>query len=233
MFEDIDDGATRATGTISVSKESPDRVVVYVIWSRNEIGQLPVHEAWEVLFARYPNEPKYLLFAVYEELVTPQASHATWTPTYFLDKVQRVLDSAGGRLNPEVRDLLAVAEDELHPLSEKDGARLDRIRGRIGVRLGDSTAARKRLARLASDTVRDLHDRTEGGKSLGSASGTADYKAAIAAAKGEKKTYAATAKVAVGDLLDHPKFGLGVVTAVDPGRATILFETGARKLVCG
>ncbi len=230
MFEDIDDEKRAA---FSVSKDSPDRSILYVIWSRNEIGQLPVHEAWEVLFSRYPNEAKYLLFAVYEELVTPHASHATWTPTYFLDKVQRVLDTAGGRLNPEVRDLLAVAEDELHPLGEKDAARLDRIRGRVGTRLGDSAAARKRLARLASDTVRDHHDRTEGGKSLGGGSVTADYKAAIAAAKGEKKPYSATAKVAVGDLLEHPKFGLGVVLAVDPGRAHILFESGARKLVCG
>ncbi len=233
MFEDIDDGAKKTAATFSVSKESPDRAIVYVIWSRNEIDQLPVHEAWELLFTRYPSEPKYLLFSVYEELVTPHVSHATWTPTYFLDKVQRVLDSAGGRLNPEVRDLLAVAEDELHPLNEKDGARLDRIRGRVGTRLGDSQAARKRLARFASDTVRDLHDRTEGGKAIGGSSGTADYKAAIAAAKGEKKPYAANAKVAVGDLLEHPKFGVGVVTAVDPGRATILFVSGARKLVCG
>jgi hypothetical protein len=232
MFEDIDD-AKRAA--FSVSKGSPDRSVLYVIWSRDEIRQLPVHEAWEELFGRYPMDARFLLFAVYEELVTPHASHATWTPTYFLDKVQRVLDTAGGRLNPEVRDLLAVAEDELHPLSEKDAARLDRIRARVGTRLGDSAAARKRLARLASDVVRDLHDKTVGGRSIGGGGGggAADYKASIAAAKGEKKVYAATAKVSVGDLLQHPKFGLGVVTAVEAGRATILFESGARKLVSG
>src|SRR5439155_13654725 len=140
------------------------------IWSRNQIGQLPVHEGWELLYARYPNDPRFLLFHVYEELITPHASHATWTPSYFLDKVQRVLDSAGGKLNPEVRDLLAVAEDELHPLSEKDGTRLDRIRGRVGTRLGDSGAARKRLARLETDVVRELHDRTEGMKPLGGGS---------------------------------------------------------------
>lgn len=231
MFEDIDDEKRAA---FSVSKDAPDRSILYVIWSRNEIGQLPVHEAWEVLFSRYPNDARFLLFAVYEELVTPHASHATWTPTYFLDKVQRVLDTAGGRLNPEVRDLLAVAEDELHPLSEKDAARLDRIRGRVGTRLGDSSAARKRIARFASDVVRELHDRTQGGRPIGGGGGgSTDYKAAIAAATGAKKPYSATAKVAVGDLLEHPKFGLGVVTAVDPGRAQILFESGARKLVCG
>jgi hypothetical protein len=230
MFEDIDDEKRAA---FEVSKDSPDRHVIYVIWSRNEIGQLPVHEAWELLYARYPNDPRFLLFHVYEELITPHASHATWTPTYFLENVQRVLDSAGGKLNPEVRDLLAVAEDELHPLSEKDMARHDRIRGRVGVRLGDSQAARKRLGRLETDVIRELHDRTEGNKPLGGQSGGTDYKSAIASATGAKKTYSATAKVAVGDLLEHPKFGLGVVTAVDPGRAHILFESGTRKLVCG
>jgi hypothetical protein len=231
MFEDIDDEKRAA---FSVSKDAPDRHVVYVIWSNNEIGQLPVHEAWELLYTRYPNDPRFYLFHVYEELITPHASHATWTPSYFLDKVQRVLDAGGGKLNPEVRDLLAVAEDELHPLAEKDAGRLDRIRARVGTRLGDSAAARKRLGRLETDVVRELHDKTEGGKPIaGGAGGAADYKSALAAAKGQKKAYSATAKVAVGDLLEHPKFGLGVVTAVDPGRAHILFESGTRKLVCG
>lgn len=62
-----------------------------------------------------------------------------------------MLDTSGGRLNPEVRDLLAVAEDDLHPLSDEDTARLDRIRARVSSRSGDPTAARKRLQRLASD----------------------------------------------------------------------------------
>jgi hypothetical protein len=48
-----------------------------------------------------------------------------------------------------------------------------------------------------------------------------------------RTTYAATAKVTAGDIVEHPKFGPGVVLGVEPGRAHILFESGARKLVAG
>jgi hypothetical protein len=151
-----------------------------------------------------------------------------------------VLDTAGGRLNPEVRDLLVVADDDLHPLSEADSAHLDRIRSRVSARSGDPSAARKRLARLASDVVRELHDRTTGGKAIGRTSGSVpaaasgnEWKNAVAAAKGARSTYSATAKVAPGDVVEHPKFGAGVVVSIEPGRANILFESGARKLVAG
>jgi len=161
-----------------------------------------------------------------------------WTPTEFLSKVRRVLDASGGRLNPEVRDLLVVAEDDLHPLSEEDAARLDRIRARVSSRSGDPGAARKRLQRLASDVVRELHDRTAGGKAIGRTSGSvpaaaisSEWKTQLDTAKGARTTYAATAKVAAGDVVEHPKFGPGVVLGVEPGRAHILFESGARKLV--
>jgi len=50
-----------------------------------------------------------------------------------------------------------------------------------------------------------------------------------------KKTvpYSASATFTVGDAVDHPKFGVGVVTALETGRVAILFESGERKLVIG
>ena len=54
-----------------------------------------------------------------------------------------------------------------------------------------------------------------------------------AAARGARTTYAATAKLSAGDVVEHPKFGPGVVLGVEPGRAHVLFESGARKLVAG
>lgn len=243
MFEDIDDqkpDPTAATRAITVTRESGDRFLVYAIWTRGV--SMPVDAAWAILHERYPEEARFLLLNTYEELQTPHtgAAHASWSPGEFLSKVRRVLDTSGGRLNPEVRDLLAVAEDDLHPLTEEDAARLDRIRARVSHRSGDPGAARKRLQRLASDVVRELHDRTSGGKSLGrtsasmpAAAAANDWKSALAAAKGSHTTYAATAKVSAGDVVEHPKFGKGVVLATEPGRANILFESGARKLVAG
>lgn len=225
MFEDVD---SQLKAGLKITVDAPDRAIVYAIWSRNEVGHLDVADAWRVLHRRYPGEARYLLLHVYAVLAGP---HEDWSATVFLDDVKTILDAAGGRLHPEVRDLLALAEDELHQLSDADSARLDRVRARVGTRTGDATAAKKRLSRVALDLVRELHDRTEGGKSLGG--GGTDWKDAVASAKGAKRAYAATDKVTTGDLVEHPKFGVGVVTGVEPGRAHVLFESGPRKLVVG
>lgn len=243
MFEDIDDqkpGHEAVHKRIEVTRDASDRTLVYAIWTRNAGGgPCRADEAWSILYERYPEDARFLLLHTYEELVAPSRS-AAWTPTEFLLKVRRLLDGSGGRLNPEVRDLLAVAEDDLHPLSEEDASRLDRIRTRVSSRSGDPTAARKRLQRLVSDIVRELHDRTTGGKPIGRTSGSllaaaasGEWKTQLEAAKGARTTYAATAKVSAGDVVEHPKFGPGVVLGVEPGRAHVLFESGARKLVAG
>lgn len=243
MFEDIDDQKPdpqqQQKKALEVTRDSNDRALVYAVWTRNAGGTMPIDQAWGILHERYPDEARFLLLNAYEELVATRGP-TSWSPSDFLAKIRKVLDTAGGRLNPEVRDLLAVADDDLHPLSEEDAARLERIRARVSSRSGDPTAARKRLQRLASDVVRELHDRTTGGKAIGrtsasvpaAAAGT-EWKTALAAAKGAKTTYSATAKVAAGDVVEHPKFGAGVVLGVEPGRAHILFESGARKLVAG
>lgn len=230
MFEDVD----AAHGSDAISESASDRVLLYAIWSK----KLTADRGWAALADRYPKDARFLLFHVNEELTRAPAERKEWSPSVFLDKVTRLLDAAGGRLNPEVRDLLAIAEDELHPLSEADAARLDRIRARASVRgMGDAVAAKKRLSRLASDVVRELHETTKGGRRIGEvipeAAGGPDWKTAMAGAKGAKTKYDATAKVAPGDVVEHPKFGAGVVLSVEPGRAQIVFESGARKLVCG
>ncbi|MBS2015335.1 MAG: hypothetical protein JST00_20780 [Deltaproteobacteria bacterium] len=235
MFEDIDDQKK----AIEISAESPDRTLVYAVWARNPALGVQPARAWEILSSRYSDEARFLLLHAYEELVGTRSDD--WTPTSFLAKVVRVLDNAGGKLNPEVRDLLAVAEDDLHPLSEADAARLDRIRARVSSKgKPDAEASRKRLSRVSTDLVRELHDRTQGGKSIGRTSGSmpvasagSEWKTALAKAKGAKSPYSATAKVSSGDVVVHPKFGDGIVLSVEPGRANILFESGARKLVVG
>ena len=144
MFEDIDD-QNAVSKSIAVTRDAGDRALVYAIWTRNAGGGTSrAEDAWSLIHERYPEDARFLLLHTYEELIATSRS-AVWTPTEFLAKVRRVLDAAGGRLNPEVRDLLAVAEDDLHPLTEEDAARLDRIRTRVSSRTGDPTAARKRF----------------------------------------------------------------------------------------
>ena len=239
MFEDIDDQKPGiAPKKLQVDRDANDRTLVYAIWTRNAGGGMAAAQAWSLLHDRYPEDGRFLLLHTYEELAATRVD--AWTPAEFLSKVRRVLDASGGRLNPEVRDLLVVAEDDLHPLSEEDAAYLDRIRARVSSRSGDPGAARKRLQRLASDVVRELHDRTAGGKAIGRTSSSvpaaaisSEWKTQLDTARGARTTYAATAKVAAGDVVEHPKFGPGVVLGVEPGRAHILFESGTRKLVAG
>lgn len=54
------------------------------------------------------------------------------------------------------------------------------------------------------------------------------------AASGEveraRKPYALGASYAVGDEVDHPKFGVGIVTAIGPGKVRIRFDDGERTL---
>lgn len=230
MFEDIDG----QKGIIEITRDAADRTIVYAIWARTAPGGISGDKGWAILHERYPNEPRYLLFSTFEQL---RERDADWTTTTFLERIQKILDTAGGKLNPEVRDLLAMAEDDFHGLSESDAARLDRIRGRVGARTGDGTAAAKRLSRLTTDVLRELHEKTANGRRIGgsgaAAAGATDWKAAIDAAGTARKPYAATEKVAIGDVVDHPKFGAGVVTGVEAGRANILFESGTRKLVSG
>jgi hypothetical protein len=226
MFEDI-----RLEGPLD--ETASDRKIVYAIWSRDTASKLAPHEGWKLLADRYPNDARFLLFATYEEY----EGHAKdWTPADFLNRVWTVLERAGGKLNPEVRDLLAVVWDDLHGLEEPAAARLERIRGRVGSRFGDAAAARKRLVRLIGTVVREIHERTQGSGSIASlraAAPASEWSQAVANATGERTKYDATAKVEVGALIDHPKFGTGVVIGKEPGRANILFESGARKLVIG
>jgi hypothetical protein len=45
------------------------------------------------------------------------------------------------------------------------------------------------------------------------------------------RTYRASEKFAVGERVDHPNFGQGVVEVSEPGKVTIFFGTGRRVLV--
>ena len=44
------------------------------------------------------------------------------------------------------------------------------------------------------------------------------------------QAYAVKTTYAVGALIKHPKFGNGVVVAVEPQKIDVLFESGERKL---
>ena len=49
--------------------------------------------------------------------------------------------------------------------------------------------------------------------------------------RARSRTYRASEKFEVGDRIDHPSFGQGVIETAEPGKITVFFATGRRVLV--
>jgi hypothetical protein len=237
MPEDVDG--------FEVSNDSSDREILYAIWTRNEIGDLPADEAWAILYERYPTESRFLLLNAYEEL-TQQVPQA-WTPSYFLKKLVRVRKDGASALAQPLRDVLTVAWPDVFRDDLPKGVRREiaELTDELGVPAkqsaptdDDVNEAYARLSRFASSVLKEFHDKTLGGAPIGPSRRSSNLPAGsfdemLSRAKGPERPYAATEKYRGGDLVRHPKFGVGVVSTVVSGRAEILFKDGPRKLVCG
>jgi hypothetical protein len=238
LFEDMPKGEE----SLALDEDADDRALLYAIWAGKEQGDLPVQDGWRILHERYPADMGLLVALVSEEIHESDAG----SPEQVCSKLEKVLDAAKGRLNDEVRDLLAFArldfEDDSKtgvrrkkPLSAATQKRVAAIRARVGEPKEDVWDEGGPVARLAGyrrKLVRTLHDATLGHKPIraGAVRAPDSWREMLAAAK-TKVRYSASAVFASGDAVDHPKFGVGVVTAVEKGRVTILFESGERKLV--
>jgi len=234
MFEDLEDE------DIDVSPDSPDRAIVYAIWQKSESAALTAEEAWAILHERYPDDARFLLLNAYHELAESVPSE----PGYLVTKIDRIVSGAPEAVHVHVRELLAYGGAVLGKATGDDAKRIATMRTRVGAEgeaptKRDERAALK-LRRFEREVLKELHDRTEGGKPLGTRAPSPTtlppppvnaLEEALADASRTRKKYAATDKFAKGELVEHPKFGVGVVTALEPGRVTILFESGSRKLV--
>ena len=228
--------------SFELSDDADDRAILHVIWRGAEIGDLPVQDGWRILFERYPDDVRLLAALLSEEI--HQADMGS--PEQVCGKLERILDAAKGKLDAEVRDLLAFARLDMDddtktgmrrkkPLSAATAKRVQNLRARVGASAEDVWDEGGPVARLAGfrqRLVRALHDQTAGNKPIRDRGARApdSWRAMLAAAKA-KKPYAPTTSYDLGDAVEHPKFGEGVVTAVDKGRMTVLFVNGERKLV--
>jgi len=244
MFEDLEEE------TPDVTPDSPDRAIAWAIWSRAETGHLTPEEGWAILHERYPDDPRFLLLNSYAELSEsrkqadgPKAEAGVWTPAYFLTKVERVLGGATEALHPQIRDLVVFGGAVLAGATGDAARSLADLRAKIGAegegdpKRDERDRAGLRLRRFEREVVKELHDRTEDGKPLGvrapAPAPANDWATATSDASKPRRKYAATERFERGDLVEHPKFGVGVVTGTEPGKAVILFESGVRKLVAG
>jgi hypothetical protein len=230
----------RRDGDLEFSDDDDDRAVLHAIWAGKE-ADLPVQDGWRILHERYPGDMRLLVAQVAEEIHDTDAGSAE----QLCKKLERILDGSKGRLNDEVRDLLAFArldfEDDSKtgvrrkkPLSPATQKRVAAIRARVGEPkedVWDEGGPVARLSGFRQKLLRALHDATIGHKPIGEGAVRApdSWREMLAAAKAPKP-YSPSTTFAVGDAIDHPKFGVGVVTSVEDARVTILFENGERKL---
>lgn len=241
MFEDFEEEDA------DVSPDSPDRAIVYAIWSKSESSGLTPEEGWAILHERYPDDLRFLLLHAYSELGDVAAS-GSWTPSYFVTKLELIAANAQDSLHTPLKELLGFAGAVLAKAAGEDAAKLSGIRAKIGSEVDPATAGKRddraglKLRRFEREVLKELHDRTEGGKPLGTRAMSATsvppppvnaLEQALGDPSRTRRKYSATEKFAMGELVDHPKFGVGVVTGLEPGRVAILFESGSRKLVAG
>src|SRR5258708_2123440 len=98
LFEDMepDDG-------FDLWDDAEDRAIVHVIWMGGEAADMPVQDGWRILFDRYPADVRLLAALLSEEI--QQADMGS--PEQVCGKLERILEAAKGKLDAEVRDLLA------------------------------------------------------------------------------------------------------------------------------
>jgi hypothetical protein len=241
MFEDFEEE------DVDVSPDAPDRAIVYAIWSKSETSSMTPEEGWAILHERYPDDPRFLLLNAYSELGDHTATGA-WTPGYFATKLERIAASAPDALHTPLKELFAFAGAVLAKAAGDDAAKIAAVHTKIGAEVDPATAGKRddraslKLRRFEREVLKELHDRTAGGKALGAralseASLSPPPVNVLEQALGDpsraRRKYSATEKFERGELVDHPKFGVGVVTGLEPGRVAILFEGGSRKLVAG
>ena len=236
LFEDMD-----ADDGFELSDAAEDRAILHVIWMGGEVGDLPVQDGWRILFERYPEDIRLLAALLIEEI--HQADMGS--PEQVCGKLERILGAAKGKLDAEVRDLLAFArldvEDDTKtgmrrkkPLSAATAKRVAGLRARVGASASDVWEEGGPVARLTAfraKLLRALHDQTVGNKPIRhrTARQPDSWREMVAAAK-TTKPYSPTAHYEVSEAVEHPKFGVGVVIAVEEDRVTVFFESGERKL---
>jgi hypothetical protein len=169
-----------------------------------------------------------LVQAKFPQLRTTHASashielddRALWIQVSLFQDAAGIGMHPGGFTTAKYIEALRFAWDCLEILEREGGfATYDTQLGRVLHLPSDFEAV---LATLAGNAAVKKHRRD--GES---------YEAQLASATGPAKPYSATATYAIGDRLEHPAFGVGVVRALAPARVAVLFQTGTKTLVCG
>lgn len=245
MFEDLEEE------NVDVTADSPDRAIAWAIASRGEANNVTPEEGWAILHERYPDDARFLLLNAYAEIneakkqtVGTKSTAQVLTPGYLLKKIDRVMAAdPSGAHEPHVRELVVFSATELAAAKGDELTTVKSLRDKLGIegesKRDDRDRAGLKLRRFEREVLKEVDDRTQDNRPLGVAQVPApkkpanDWASATADASKPRRKYAADARFEAGELVEHSKFGVGLVTGTEPGKAVILFESGVRKLVAG
>jgi hypothetical protein len=213
-FEDVD------TDGITVDADADDRVLFHTIETRNEVGDLPVEEAWMILADRYPNDARLRILAWYADLHA-NGVDATRDAAVVARALKHMIDTFGP--SPEVAALVAMASVEIGDRERDALVPLEKI----VAPLPEERIARRTLRKLASAVLDEAEDKTRDGRPFG----VRVEPASKVVATGAIKKYSPATEFTVGDRVDHPKFGEGLVLSKAEGKIEVAFPDERRRLV--
>jgi hypothetical protein len=217
LFADMTDAADGLT----VDENATDREILYGIFVRGEVGDMTVEDGWALLADRYPDEPRLRLLHLYESL-QPNSSgekegvrHADGA----LRVARRLAKEGPANLKARIADLVTIAE----------AAEADREADEDD----ETERAHAALERFAEETLRELHDKTRGGKPIASrpqARPPETFAKLLARSPEPAQTSRPCEWSAVGSRVEHPKGGVCVVVGTETARVVVRFADETRKL---
>lgn len=212
-----------------------DRELLHGIWHYREEVPSDAAERWAVLVSRYPQEPRFLLCLMINEVV-----EQGMFVSFDLLAAQAKQVAADERLREPLADVLSLARLSLgrvtELLSREQWAAFDALAEPFGGARRAEREAQHRLAQVQDRILEELHDRTLGNRPLETPRTPAqtraeDWPALVAKTKDQPGTpYAATVRFQVGAKIAHPVFGVGFVVARREKKIDVLFESGRRTL---
>jgi hypothetical protein len=235
---------TEAELELEYSENMTDHQVLRVLDARGELGDLSMDEGWAILAERYPDDARFLLLNLFEELNEARYPHS-YPVEMFLRKLERLMKlraqlpedllrtflSMTSATIAEEMDERVLGEFEDLVMSFTDGHQIIKRSSAAyqeGIRL---------FVRFSREVVQTCIDQSAAKGSLPARregpGGELSYDDWDERTAGQAVvTYASSQPVSPGDRVSHPKFGLGFVIGASEGRADILFKDRKRRLVC-
>jgi hypothetical protein len=235
---------TDAEQELEYSENMTDHQILRVLDARGEIGDLSMDEGWAILAERYPDDARFLVLNLFEELNEARYPHS-YPVEMFFRKLERLM-----KLRSQLpEDLLftflsmtsATISEELDEqiLGQFEDLVMSSTEGHQIIKRSSAAYQEgiRRFVRFSREVVQACFGQSAASGSLPARreqpSGELSYADWDVRTAGQPEvTYASSKPVNPGDRVSHPKFGVGFVVGAGEGRADILFKDRKRRLVC-